>query len=234
MPIPDNVELRLPPAGNDLLYGEADVCVQPSHWEGLGLGLLECQAAGIPLVTTDAPTDERVPAPSRSRARKTELVSVLSNHVISSHSVAPEDLAATLESLYRTDISGASEAARSFIEAEHSWEKALPLLIRCLPGEPESTEEHAGRETSRSQTDRSRWLPLPAQRRSAGRHRDGELRFHRGVSRQKGRRLLRRRPWRVRILSPVVPSVGAEPEPGRGLAALFEGVAPGVVVVPGR
>jgi len=132
MPVPDNVELRPPPAGNDSLYQRADVCVQPSHWEGLGLALLECQAAGLPLVTTDAPPMNEYYPLRAVRAMRTELVSALSNHVISSHSVAPEDLAATLRSLYRTDIAGASESARSFIEAEHSWEKALPLMIRAL------------------------------------------------------------------------------------------------------
>jgi glycosyltransferase involved in cell wall biosynthesis len=132
MPIPDNVELRPPPAGNDALYRHADVCVQPSHWEGLGLALLECQAAGLPLVTTDAPPMNEYRPISAVGASRIELVSMLANHVISAHLVAPEDLAACLRSLYRTDISSASESARSFIEAEHSWEKALPLLIGAL------------------------------------------------------------------------------------------------------
>src|SRR5207253_8328051 len=53
--LPDNVEVRRAPRDNRALYADGDVCVQPSHWEGLGLQLLECQAAGLPLVTTDAP-----------------------------------------------------------------------------------------------------------------------------------------------------------------------------------
>jgi len=132
MPIPDNVELRPSPSRNHLLYDQGDVCVQPSHWEGLGLALLECQAAGLPLVTTDAPPMNEYRPLRAVPARKTELVSALPPHVISSHSVAPEDLAAALGSLYRTDVARASEAARSFIEAEHSWPTALPLLIRAL------------------------------------------------------------------------------------------------------
>ena len=132
MPIPDNVELRPTPASNDRLYEDADVCVQPSHWEGLGLALLECQAAGLPLVTTDAPPMNEYRPLRAVSPRRTELVSVVPNHIISSHSVAPEDLAATLESLYRIDIAGASEGARSFIDLEHSWQKALPLLTRAL------------------------------------------------------------------------------------------------------
>jgi glycosyltransferase involved in cell wall biosynthesis len=132
VPLTNNVELRRPAASNDLLYGEADVCVQPSHWEGLGLPLLECQAAGLPLVTTDAPPMNEYRPLRAVSPRKTELVYVLPNHGISSHLVAPEDLSASLESLYGTDISSASQAARSFIEAEHSWENALHQMIGAL------------------------------------------------------------------------------------------------------
>jgi glycosyltransferase involved in cell wall biosynthesis len=132
MHIPDNVELRPPPAGNDALYQQGDVCVQPSHWEGLGLALLECQAAGLPLVTTDAPPMNEYHPIRAVRTVRTELVSVLGSHVFSAHSVAPEDLADSLRSLYRTDITGASESARSYIESEHSWERALPLFVSAL------------------------------------------------------------------------------------------------------
>jgi glycosyltransferase involved in cell wall biosynthesis len=132
MPLPENVELRPAPAGNEALYEQADICVQPSHWEGLGLGLLECQAAGLPLVTTDAPPMNEYRPHSTVRPSRIELVSMLANHVISAHAVAPEDLAGCLSSLYRTDISSASEGARLFIEAEHSWEKSLPGLIGAL------------------------------------------------------------------------------------------------------
>jgi glycosyltransferase involved in cell wall biosynthesis len=53
--LPPNV--RLAPAVQDhsALYDRGDVCIQPSHYEGLGLQLLECQAAGMPLITTAAP-----------------------------------------------------------------------------------------------------------------------------------------------------------------------------------
>ncbi len=67
-----------------------------------------------------------VPAP------ETELVSILGRHALTSHNVTPEDLAASLETLYRTDIAAASASARSFIETEHSWENALPRLIQVL------------------------------------------------------------------------------------------------------
>jgi glycosyltransferase involved in cell wall biosynthesis len=132
IPVSDNVELRRAPERNESLYQHGDVCVQPSHWEGLGLGLLECQAAGLPLVTTDAPPMNEYRPLRAVPSRQTELVSVLPNHVFSAHRVAADDLAGCLLSLYGTDISAASESARSFVESEHPWEKALALLMRAF------------------------------------------------------------------------------------------------------
>ena len=60
--LPPNIMLQNEAPSNADLYVEGDVCVQPSHYEGLGLQLLECQAAGLPLVTTDAaPMNEHNP-----------------------------------------------------------------------------------------------------------------------------------------------------------------------------
>jgi glycosyltransferase involved in cell wall biosynthesis len=132
VPVPSNVELRSPPADNGVLYDEGDVCVQPSRWEGLGLSMLECQAAGLPLVVTDAPPMNEYRPLRAVPARETELVWILARHSLTSHNVAPEDLASALETVYETDIARASESARLFIETEHSWEKALPRLVRAL------------------------------------------------------------------------------------------------------
>jgi glycosyltransferase involved in cell wall biosynthesis len=132
VPTPVNVELRHPLASNQRLYDEADVCVQPSRWEGLGLQMLECQAAGLPLVTTDAPPMNEYQPVHLVPARETELLSIVPRHALTAHNVAAEDLAAALEALYRTDIAEASESARSFIVKEHSWQNALPRLIRAL------------------------------------------------------------------------------------------------------
>jgi glycosyltransferase involved in cell wall biosynthesis len=134
VPIPDNIELRRAPAQNRLLYAQGDVCVQPSRWEGLGLQMLECQAAGLPLVTTDAPPMNQYRPLRVVPARDTEMVTILGRHALTAHHVAPEDLADSLAALYQTDITEASESARWFIEQEHSWEKALPCLIRAFSG----------------------------------------------------------------------------------------------------
>ncbi len=130
--VPSNVKLRPPPFDNARLYEDGDVSVQPSHWEGVGLQLLECQSAGLPLVTTDAPPMNEF-GPMRT-IRSTEKVLLFStaDHVLTSHAISPEDLAAELEGLYGTDISEASERARAFVERRHSWEVALPIFRSAL------------------------------------------------------------------------------------------------------
>ncbi|HUT94804.1 MAG TPA: glycosyltransferase [Thermoguttaceae bacterium] len=127
-PPPRNVELREAPSQNEQLYEDGDVCVQPSRWEGIGLQLLECQAAGMPLVTTDAPPMNEYQPLRTIPVVATEIVSVFGNHPMTSNHVDPAQLAEILAGLYETDISEASRRARTFIEREHSWESAAPLL----------------------------------------------------------------------------------------------------------
>lgn len=120
---PPNVELRMPPDDNRLLYGDGDVCVQPSHWEGLGLPLLECQAAGLPLITTDAPpmNEHR---PLAVVPAELEAVSLPGKLCIPSARIEPRDLAAVLKSVHGRRIGWASRRARRFVERHHSWKAA--------------------------------------------------------------------------------------------------------------
>jgi glycosyltransferase involved in cell wall biosynthesis len=110
---------------NALLYCEGDVCVQPSHWEGLGLPLLECQAAGMPLITTSLPPMcEHEPW---ALIPATEEAAYLSSSLcISAARIRPEDLASVLRAAYGRRIGAASKLARRFIERNHSWPVARP------------------------------------------------------------------------------------------------------------
>lgn len=130
--LPPNVEVRAAQLDDSpALYDEGDVCIQPSRWEGLGLPLLECQARGLPLVTTDAPPmNEHNPlavlAASAAPAR------LCGSHATTVHEADPNDLARVLRHLHGTDISAASRAARRFVETEHSWTTAARVLRRRL------------------------------------------------------------------------------------------------------
>lgn len=132
--LPDNVEVRRPPADNRLLYTDGDVCVQPSHWEGLGLQLLECQAAGLPLVTTDAaPMNECRPFRAVP-VSETETVFVYGDQPVDSHQVRPEALAAVLNEVHGADLRDASQQARAYIEQERSWPRLRETMAAWLAG----------------------------------------------------------------------------------------------------
>jgi glycosyltransferase involved in cell wall biosynthesis len=130
--MPSHVEIRRAPEFNGRLYMDGDVCVQPSHWEGLGLQLLECQAAGMPLVTTDAPPmNEHQPLRTIPVAGG-EIVFLLHDQPILSQLMTADGLAEVLQSLYGADISQASRDARNYIEREHSWDCAKQIITDTL------------------------------------------------------------------------------------------------------
>jgi glycosyltransferase involved in cell wall biosynthesis len=129
---PRNVQVRKPPRKNEQLYRGGDVCIQPSYWEGLGLQLLECQAAGLPLVTTGAPPMNEYRPFRAVPVKETEIVSVYGRHPITANKVSPADLAGILEELFETDISEASRNAREFVDREHSWPQVQHRLREIL------------------------------------------------------------------------------------------------------
>jgi glycosyltransferase involved in cell wall biosynthesis len=132
-PMSDNVEVRPAPKSNSDLYHDGDVCVLPSHWEGLGLQLLECQAAGLPLVTTDAPPMNECRPFRTVRAAAIEPVFINGDQPVPSHLIRPEDLAAVLDEIYDSDIRDASEQARAYVERERSWDRMRAPLAARLP-----------------------------------------------------------------------------------------------------
>jgi glycosyltransferase involved in cell wall biosynthesis len=136
---PTNVELRPPPSHNARLYEDGDVCIQSSHWEGLGLPLLECQAAGMPLITTDGPPmNEHQPFRTIPVA-KVEPVYLAGRYPVPAQVMDPHHLASTLTDALGADICDASMKARGFVESEHSWERAGQVLRSAFQQELVST-----------------------------------------------------------------------------------------------
>ncbi len=130
-PLTSNIECRPRPMDNRLLYGDGDVCVQPSHWEGLGLPLLECQAAGMPLLTTDAaPMNEH--NPWRVIPAQMQLVQVSEEFHIPAAMIDPQEFARVLRSAYGRGIYWRSRQARRFILRQHSWPAAVPQLMASI------------------------------------------------------------------------------------------------------
>ena len=131
---PANVEVRIPPADNRLLYVDGDVCVQPSHWEGLGLPLLECQAAGMPLVTTDhSPMNEH--RPISVVPCQTQTIELAPGLFIEAARIQSQDLAATLRAVHGKCILWHSWRARQFVHQHQSW-RSMAARIRSAMATP--------------------------------------------------------------------------------------------------
>src|SRR5262249_14369854 len=120
---PRNAGPRPPRGDTTVLSLGGDVCAQPSRWEGLGLPLLECQAAGMPLVTTDAPPMNEHRPLARIPTTQ-EAVLLAGRHCITAALIRPDDLAAILRSLHGRSIAAASRRARRVLERGHGWNRA--------------------------------------------------------------------------------------------------------------
>ena len=149
-PMPPHVEVRPEAADPAELYRDGDVAVQPSRWEGLGLTLLEAQACGLPLVTTDGPPMAEY-RPHRLVAANPGTI-LIGGREVATFDVAPAALAATLRALRRTDVAEAGIAARRFIEAEHSWRVVAPRLRRMLEREDPVSRSRAAAEGRQPKT----------------------------------------------------------------------------------
>lgn len=130
--VPANVHIRYQVDDNALLYDEGEVCVQPSRWEGVGLPLLECQAAGMPLITTDAaPMNEC--RPLRSIAPSDWAWGYLCDgQPVPVPAIAPAALAGAVRGLYGQDISEASLRSRDWVSRERSWKCAIDRWRRLF------------------------------------------------------------------------------------------------------
>jgi len=126
--LPSNVEVRPAPARRRDLYHEGDVCVQPSHVEGIGLPLLECQAAGMPLITTDAPPMNEHNPWVTIPVERAETVLYGGHQPVPWQQIDGRRLAQLLEEVAGANLTGASARAREFIAAEHNWAKAAAQL----------------------------------------------------------------------------------------------------------
>jgi glycosyltransferase involved in cell wall biosynthesis len=129
--LPANIELRCGPADNTDLYRDGDVCLQPSHFEGLGLQLLECQAAGLPLITTNAPPMNEYKPLHTIPIHSSEIV-MLGQGPIASQLMTAPNLVRMLKIAVGTDIREASRRAREFVLEHHSWKTAIELLRDAL------------------------------------------------------------------------------------------------------
>lgn len=129
--MPPNVQVIGPAEDYAELYEIGDVSVQPSRYEGVGLQALECQAAGLPLITTNAtPMNEFNPIEvvNASLFRG----SCFGKTIINGWEPDPRNLASIIRKVNQSDIREKSKAARAYIESTHSWNVIGPKIRDIL------------------------------------------------------------------------------------------------------
>ncbi len=129
---PSNVSVGQFTSSNHQLYQQGDVCVQPSYWEGIGLPLLECQAAGLPLVTIDvAPMNEYRPL-ATVPVRGTSVGIIAGGSAIPVPHIEPRDVADVLAKVHGRSIVEASRQSFEYVNREHSWAAAIEILNEAI------------------------------------------------------------------------------------------------------
>lgn len=132
--LPEGVRLEI---GNVLepsdLWETGDIAIQPSRYEGLGLGLLEAQARGVPVVTTDASPMKEVAPDLLVPVARTELIRHLGRDMLS-YVPSFDYLRRLIENMAGRDIVDLSRRARRRVESEYSWNVLRQRWIDLLEG----------------------------------------------------------------------------------------------------
>ncbi len=102
------------------LFAEADIAVQPSRFEGVGLSLLEAQACGVPVITVDAEPMRSVAPDLLVSVGGETSVSIMGKPVASSIADI-QSLADRVKSVFGRDIGDLSTRARRRVEEHYSW-----------------------------------------------------------------------------------------------------------------
>lgn len=126
---PPHVDVR-GAADNAELYQDGDALLLPSAWEGLGLPLLEAQAAGMPVIATHgAPMREANPW-------QTIPCSPYDVHNLgrptTGYRIDPRDLADAMDVNHGADIEKASYAAHKYIDGQRSWCAQRDAIVSFL------------------------------------------------------------------------------------------------------
>lgn len=130
---PSNVEVRGMTPTQAELYREGDVFLAPSRWEGIGLQLLEAQACGLPLITTNGPPmNEYNPWHT---IKCTPKVSVPGTRTITVYSLDVAHLVSLIEQTYGQVIIDQSMSAGLWAK-RRSWNLAANGTIEGLIRDP--------------------------------------------------------------------------------------------------
>lgn len=135
-PLPVNVSVKVGTTESvEELYRDADVAVQPSRFEGVGISLLEAQALGVPVITTAAePMSDLVSKELQIACESTSSNEVMQGHPIEMVTPKAADLASKVEQLSRDGLGGLSAACSNRVREQHSWKALKGRWLNVLRG----------------------------------------------------------------------------------------------------
>ncbi len=134
-PLPPNVSMHFQNLGKASdLYAGADVAVLPSKYEGVGLSLIEAQACGLPVITTDMEPMRDI-APDHLVSGKVDKIEIMQDHWVATCTPDPAAIADRVRGLMNKDISEASLAARVRVQERYSWAVLKDRWIKALENE---------------------------------------------------------------------------------------------------
>lgn len=113
------------------LWDDADVALQPSRYEGLGLSLLEAQARGVPVIAVDAPPMDEVAGDLRVKVARVEAISIMGKR-LQSNVPSVESIRKIVDHLRTADLGQLSRRVRYRVESRFSWKFLLPYWLYFL------------------------------------------------------------------------------------------------------
>lgn len=119
--LPANVDVKVEtvPEPGDLFTG-FDIAVQPSRYEGIGITLLEAQAAGVPVITTKAAPMSEIAPDLLVQHGKVEKIKLAGKELVV-YIPSVEALRQVIGGTMGRDIRELSKKARKRVEEKYSW-----------------------------------------------------------------------------------------------------------------
>ena len=128
------IEVKSVPEPADLFTG-SDVAIQPSKYEGIGITMLEAQAAGLPVITTTASPMKEIAPDLLVPVGRTDKIN-LSGKEISCFTPSADGIRKVVGNLMGREIRELSRNARKRVETKYSWKVLKDRWLDLLAGVP--------------------------------------------------------------------------------------------------
>lgn len=131
------IELVLEDLPTDLhlqMFADADVCMAPARWEGLGLHLYEAIAFGQPIVTNDDPPMSELVTDGVNGILVRSHPDGLANSGIPARTVDVDALSDAISRLADPDLRAELSAGALRIREERTWDRTIADFAALLEG----------------------------------------------------------------------------------------------------